>query len=83
MKLVNESTGWKRTAGDIILKVEGRDIYICTITTWQVEAAKQRYKLLEESVVAVVRPKPKLVPQKWWFAMIRYLVNFDRISKKV
>jgi len=81
MKIVSESTGWER-AGDVVVRTEGsQDIYTCTITTWQVEANLQRYKLMEDSLVAVIRPKPKFIPNRWWRAMLRWLISFERINQ--
>ena len=81
MKLVLESTGWTRNK-DILSKMEsGEDAYTCTVTTWQVEANKVRFKLLEDTLMAVIRPKPKWMPLRLWLSMMRFFVCFERQAK--
>jgi len=81
MKLVLESTGWIRN-DDILSKMEGgTDAYTCTITTWQVEANNTRFKLLEDTLIAVIRPKPKWISLRLWLSMVRFFVCFERQAK--
>lgn len=82
MKIVTESTGWKKN-GEITTKIEGcQDAYSCTITSYICEANKQRYKIMEDSLMAVIRPKPFWLSKRLWWAIVFWVVCFERIERR-